>query len=190
MFCRLAVPTNAAERYLFARAISGQLLRRVGGIEREQQHSKLSWIHRRASERGLELINIRDARAWTASIDRQEDNRKTAEFRQASDLASVVSRLIAVTERPRCGEISSTLAAKHAEQKQGRQRLSGRFSLQRSHGLRVVVIGRGLIRQVTWRAGKIASNCLCDRSSVGDNEQERSPGQPWRKSCTAGMRSS
>ena len=89
------LPTSSAdkpaERNLFARAISGQLLRRVGGIEREQQHSKLSRIRRRASERGLELINIRDARAWAASIDRQEDNRKTAEFRQASDSAAVVN---------------------------------------------------------------------------------------------------
>src|SRR6476661_5975138 len=46
-----------AERNLFAGAISGQLLRCVGGIEGEQQHSKLSRIRRGASDRGLELIN-------------------------------------------------------------------------------------------------------------------------------------
>src|SRR4029453_11799111 len=46
-----------AERNLFARAISGQLLRRVARIERKQQHTKLSGIGGRAGQRSFKLID-------------------------------------------------------------------------------------------------------------------------------------
>src|SRR4029453_13238101 len=70
------LPTSStdkpAERNLFACAKSRQLRWRVGCIKRKQQASKLSRVRRRASQRCLQLINVRDACAWAASIDRKK----------------------------------------------------------------------------------------------------------------------
>src|SRR4029434_9762253 len=76
------------ERNLFARAISGQLLRRIARIEREQQHAKLSGIGGRAGHGSFELINVRNTCGRAASINRQKDYGKTREFRSSYELCS------------------------------------------------------------------------------------------------------
>ena len=62
----------------------------IGGVEGKEQDAKLARIGCRIGQHFLELIDILHARSATASVDRQQDERETGEFRQLSRAAGLI----------------------------------------------------------------------------------------------------
>ena len=90
MFGWLEVPTNQANGMLSCVPIGCQLRGRIATVERKQQHTELSKIRGRITQRVLQSLNIRQACAGAASINRQKDNGETGEFRQLTDPAGLI----------------------------------------------------------------------------------------------------
>ena len=82
---------------------------------------------------------------------------------------------------PRCGATSTTPPVPARSKRDCEDKWEDRI-----HGFGTALTGMGL-SGVKWpRAGEIASNRLCDRWRVGNNEQQRRAGEPWRETLHRG----